>query len=133
MQFVHSHQPSSKAKSPFSAKQIEKNDWTSDVHAVRRFVAKIVANGGGDFAEEVHTALAEVLKLRWTADIRLLMHFADAPAHGRLYCPPNRLDNDPNNDSDGSKGKVISLAERFAIILTRGHHRHSLKALPRIG
>lgn len=66
----------------------------------------MTASGGDDAPEEVHTGLREVLKLRWTADVRLLIHFADAPAHGRLYCDLN--DNYPENDRDGSEGKVRS-------------------------
>lgn len=94
------------------AKLVELQDFTTNISALRDFVAGVTASGGDDAPEEVHTGLREVLKLRWTADVRLLIHFADAPAHGRLYCDLN--DNYPENDRDGSEGKhlMFSLARQ---------------------
>lgn len=101
--------PSSLVAHTFSSKLIELQDFTTNIPALRDFVAGVTATGGDDAPEEVHKGLHEVLKLRWTADVRLLIHFADAPAHGKLYC--DLSDNFPDNDFDGSDGKVRYTAQ----------------------
>lgn len=40
--------------------------------------------GGGDDPEDVAGGLKEVCELKWTAQTRVLVHFADAPCHGKV-------------------------------------------------
>ncbi len=58
-------------------------DFTTDISAQKIQLALQSANGGGDFAEAVDTALLEAASKQWTSadSTKLLVHVADAPAH----------------------------------------------------
>ena len=43
------------------------------------------ASGGGDAPEDVAGGLEKVLNLAWKSNIKMLIHVADAPAHGTEY------------------------------------------------
>jgi hypothetical protein len=60
------------------------NDFADDVAVTQKFVSQQRADGGGDYPEAVHTALAESLqKLSWNESARARIAFLilDAPAH----------------------------------------------------
>jgi hypothetical protein len=58
-------------------------DFTSDSRVAANELALIHAKGGGDIAEDVGDALEKAASLQWASDFRLLVHFLDAPPHGR--------------------------------------------------
>ncbi|KAI8846832.1 hypothetical protein BC829DRAFT_254940 [Chytridium lagenaria] len=60
-------------------------DFTDNIDHVVEFIGNIVANGGGDFPEDVKGGLCEMLKLRWSSRHKILVHVADAPAHGLQF------------------------------------------------
>ena len=60
------------------------NDFTNDASETQEFVSKQDADGGGDYAEAVHSALeASLQDLSWNASARSRIAFLilDAPAH----------------------------------------------------
>lgn len=74
----------------------------STAKRVMEVLAKIRADGGDDEAEDVAGALSQTLSLSWnTADIRMVFHIADAPAHGRLFHGLTVSDRFPRGDPDG--------------------------------
>jgi len=71
----------------------------TNIASLTKQIAKVKAIGGNDFPEDVAGGLSEVLKLKWEASTRLVIHIADAPAHGTKYCDSN--DNFPDGDPNG--------------------------------
>lgn len=76
--------------------------------------------GGGDAAEDVFCGLERCVSLSWTGRARLVIHVADAPAHGVRYHnfaqrtkPPSwaderdRWDRFPEADVDGRQGRML--------------------------
>ena len=66
-------------------KRIETLPFTDNYSEFKIFVGGIVAQGGGDTAEDVFGGLEEAGKLNWKSPCRVLMHFADAPCHGSRF------------------------------------------------
>ena len=56
----------------------------ADLH---NFIARSNAITGrnGDFPEDVAGGLQKALSLTWKGDTRIIIHIADAPAHGSEY------------------------------------------------
>lgn len=51
-----------------------------------RDIRSVHADGGGDMAEDIATGLQKVSELDWNdADVRTVVHIADAPPHGRSF------------------------------------------------
>lgn len=74
----------------------------SDVPTLHAFLSGVVAKGGDDAAEDVASALRQAHTLRWdNADLCLLYHIADAPAHGMLYHDEDVSDRYPEGDPLG--------------------------------
>lgn len=74
----------------------------------------IHAVGGDDIAEDVVGGLVQASELHWDdADIRMIVHIADAPAHGLRFHDAELSDRFPNGDPEGwdLEGVVTSLAE----------------------
>jgi len=67
------------------------------------FLSKTKEMGGGDLPEDVFGGYEKVLSINWKSQIRVLVHFADAPCHGKYY--HDFQDDHKDFDSDGSKGK----------------------------
>jgi hypothetical protein len=71
------------------ANRFEMMPFTNDVKQFKAFVAKIEAAGGDDAAEDVAGGLSKANQLNWNAAgkgaTKILIHIADAPAHGRDY------------------------------------------------
>jgi hypothetical protein len=62
----------------------------------------VTAEGGDDRAEDVAHALKHVMAMSWdSADIRMVFHIADAPAHGLAFHRPSLSDRFPNGDPEG--------------------------------
>ena len=59
------------------------------------------AEGGGDEAEDVATALFTALHLNWTGEMKFIIHIADAPAHGLDFHTPDVSDQFPRGDPNG--------------------------------
>ena len=65
-------------------------------------IQDVYAEGGDDIAEDVATGLFHVLRQDWSdADVRIVFHVADAPAHGLAFHAPNLSDRFPRGDPDG--------------------------------
>ncbi|KAL0476684.1 hypothetical protein AKO1_006142 [Acrasis kona] len=79
-------------------------DFTEDISVFKNHLSGVQALGGGDTCEDVLGGLELVKNLSWSNKTRLLMHFADAPGHGKLYSSGS-LDQYPDIDADGSIGK----------------------------
>ncbi|KAJ1556879.1 hypothetical protein HK405_001512, partial [Cladochytrium tenue] len=54
-----------------------------NISEVEAFIDTTKAEGGGDAAEDIVGGLHEATKLDWNARYNVLLHFADAPGHGR--------------------------------------------------
>ncbi|RUS16815.1 hypothetical protein BC937DRAFT_90765 [Endogone sp. FLAS-F59071] len=52
---------------------------------ISQHAAGVSAYGGGDIAEDVLGGYNEALKLSWSSRYRVLLHFADAPPHGKRF------------------------------------------------
>ena len=52
---------------------------------LHNFIARSSAHGGGDGPEDVAGGLKKALSLTWKGDTRIIIHIADAPAHGSEY------------------------------------------------
>jgi hypothetical protein len=65
-------------------------------------LADTEAFGGRDLCEDVHSGLIRTAHLAWDrgADVRSVLHLADAPAHGRRYHALNIDDDYPNVSDD---------------------------------
>jgi hypothetical protein len=63
----------------------------------------MTAEGGDDIPESVAEGFFHLMRgLDWTnADVRLVFHIADAPAHGLKYHGPEMEDRFPQGDPDG--------------------------------
>lgn len=74
----------------------------SDVPALYTYLNTVVAKGGDDAAEDVAGGLRQTHALSWNrADLCLVYHIADAPAHGMLYHDEDISDNYPEGDPLG--------------------------------
>jgi hypothetical protein len=73
-------------------------DFTEPENVMRE-LHLIRADGGDDEAEDVVGGLMRVLRLSWDgADVQMVVHIADAPAHGLQYHSPNVSDRFPEGD-----------------------------------
>jgi len=62
----------------------------------------IRAEGGDDIAEDVAHGLQNALNMDWSdAGVRMVVHIADAPAHGFMYHSPLISDRYPRGDPAG--------------------------------
>lgn len=59
------------------------------------------AEGGQDTAEDIANGLQHLKDLNWDADIKLIVHIADAPAHGLSFHGVNVSDRFPQGDPSG--------------------------------
>lgn len=74
----------------------------SEVPDLYQYLHTVVAKGGDDAAEDVASALRQAHTLSWDrADLCLLYHIADAPAHGMLYHTEDISDRYPEGDPNG--------------------------------
>ena len=74
----------------------------SDVPTLYAYLHSVVAKGGDDAAEDVAGGLRQAHTLSWSgADLCLLYHIADAPAHGMLYHDEDVSDRYPDGDPLG--------------------------------
>jgi len=56
-----------------------------DIDSVVSLISNCAASGGGDGPEDVAGGLEKAVDMAWSSRIRLLVHIADAPAHGEDY------------------------------------------------
>ena len=71
----------------------------ADPEDMLRRIRNVHADGGGDCAEDVATGLREVWDLDWNdADVKTIIHIADAPAHGRRFHSVGITDRFPDGD-----------------------------------
>lgn len=69
---------------------------------VRNALQNVAAEGGDDQAEDVAHAIQQMLAMSWdNADIRMVFHIADAPAHGLAFHRPSVSDRFPDGDPEG--------------------------------
>ncbi len=67
-----------------------------------REIRGVFAEGGDDAAEDVAHALMEAHHLDWyDADVKCVVHIADAPAHGLQFHSPSVSDRYPRGDPNG--------------------------------
>jgi hypothetical protein len=70
-----------------------------DVNELLIGIADVHAEGGDDIAEDIVGGLHQVQQLDWTnADVKTLIHIADAPPHGLAYHHPWVSDSYPDGD-----------------------------------
>ena len=76
-------------------------DFTTPENVIRRLWS-VSAEGGEDEAEDVAHALQQMLGMSWCdADIRMVFHIADAPAHGAMFHRSSISDRFPQGDPEG--------------------------------
>lgn len=78
------------------------------------------ATGGDDEAEDIAHALQQTLGMSWdNADIRMVFHIADAPAHGLAFHKPSVSDRFPNGDPEGVDPRdLIRIMSQQAFVYT---------------
>lgn len=85
-------------------KSFEYFDFTDKPEKMEASLAKLQAIGGGDLAEDINGGLQKVLRyMSWKGNIKILVHFADAPCHGKRF---HNLEDDhdqPKSDVDWSE------------------------------
>lgn len=65
----------------------ELHHLTSDIASLVSFFASVEAKGGGDRPEDWAGAYSLALNaMKWRDGAKTIIHIADAPAHGKLYC-----------------------------------------------
>ncbi|KAI9325890.1 hypothetical protein DFJ73DRAFT_867876 [Zopfochytrium polystomum] len=67
------------------ADRIVSKGLTSDLPSVQAFIDGVPAKGGGDTPEDVVGGIYTASMLDWKARYCTLLHFADAPGHGREW------------------------------------------------
>lgn len=73
-----------------------------DSRSVMREIRYVFAEGGDDEAEDVAGGLMNAHRLDWNgADVKFVIHIADAPAHGLAFHSPILSDRFPRGDPDG--------------------------------
>jgi hypothetical protein len=60
-------------------------DFTENVNEFHDFVKEVIAFGGGDTPEDIAGAMRKANDLSWANGTRVVIHIADAPAHGSQY------------------------------------------------
>ena len=82
-------------------------DFTTPEVVMRR-LAPVEADGGGDEAEDIAHALQQMLGMAWDdADIRMVFHIADSPAHGTMFHRPSVSDQFPKGDPEGLDPRAL--------------------------
>jgi len=82
----------------------ELHDFSYDADAVKEFISKVEAKGGGDFPEDIHGGLRKALDLSWSAlddSVKLAVLVADAPTHGKKYHVGHKHDDFPEGNPAG--------------------------------
>jgi len=75
---------------------------------IRRVLGTIHAEGGDDAAEDVAHAIQQCSALSWgDADVRMVFHIADAPAHGLMFHKPSVSDRFPQGDPEGLDPRTV--------------------------
>lgn len=65
-------------------------------------IQPIEPEGGDDVTEDVATGLFRVMHMDWNgADVKIVFHIADAPAHGDAFHAPKVSDRYPRGDPNG--------------------------------
>lgn len=73
-----------------------------DASDLLEIIRDVHADGGFDCAEDVAGGLQKVVQLDWNdAEVRSVIHIADAPPHGERFHAPYISDRYPNGDPDG--------------------------------
>lgn len=68
----------------------EKFLLSNDINLLQRNIAGVSPDGGGDGPEDWVAAYEIALdQINWRKGVRLIIHMADAPAHGHSYCGYN--------------------------------------------
>lgn len=85
-------------------------DFQSDPKELSRFIRTVEADGGDDGPEDVLGGMNALLGLSWRSKVRVVLHIADAPAHGvRFHSFGRNEDNYPDGDPSGLKAEDILL------------------------
>ena len=96
--------------------QHEKADFTpyDRMHELQAALQGIQATGGGDACEDVEGGLQLVEALQWRSSTKLIIHFGDAPPHGKDFHPVGvaMSDDRPSDSSDLIKEILRKLCQR---------------------
>ena len=83
-------------------------DLTDDVNSIPEKIGKIDATGGGDMPEDWVGAYKLVNeKIKWRDGEKVIIHLADAGAHGKLFTPSDKYPDE--------EGKLIQELEKCAL------------------
>ncbi len=72
----------------------ESFNLTNDLEGLRDKFSGVKLYGGGDTPEDWVGAYREALNMRWRDGIKLIIHIADAGAHGVRFSPGDKHDNE---------------------------------------
>ena len=96
--------------------QHEKAEFTpyDRMHELQAALQGIQATGGGDTCEDVEGGLQLVEALQWKSSTKLIIHFGDAPPHGKDFHPVGvaMSDDRPSDSSDLIKEILRKLCQR---------------------
>jgi len=65
--------------------QHEIHPFNKSADAAKEFLGKLTAHGGGDTPEDINGAFQKMLEMDWQSPVRLVVHIADAPCHGKNF------------------------------------------------
>jgi len=82
--------------------KFEALDFTENISAITDHLHGLRAEGGGDIAEDVPSALKEISQWKsWSGNARFVLLVTDAPCHGNSF-HSGEGDNSPNNDEQST-------------------------------
>jgi len=73
--------------------------FSNGCKAMQDFLGNVTADGGADGPEDILGALCQVAAQEWSGTVRILVHIADAPCHGRMF--HDMADDYPDGDPQG--------------------------------
>lgn len=84
-------------------------EFKQHIPTILQEIENLHAEGGGDDAEDVAGGLLYTQMLPWSmeADVKMVFHIADAPAHGMRYHEPEISDRFPQGDPQNINMEMI--------------------------
>lgn len=96
-------------------KSMEICDFTNKYSEVESKLKEVIATGGADGPEDINGGMQVLLtKMAWkSTNAKIIIHFADAPCHGRDF--HNFSDSHPNPESDKPWDKILKTLKKNGI------------------
>jgi hypothetical protein len=84
----------------------------TDIDSVLDQIRDVHAEGGDDIAEDVYSGMVFAQELNWSnADVKTIIHIADAPPHGKGFHSPWVSDRYPDTDHN----ELLKIVHDFSV------------------